>query len=125
LFLAAGLIGAQALVAFGYGVIEIIYVAPSRFVVGAGVTLLMLGYGVFLTAIARGVARGRRWSRGAGVATQLMQLLLAYSFSEGQTRWVGLLLGSVAAVTLICLLVPQATAAFVGGAPPSGEDEQA
>jgi hypothetical protein len=122
LFLAAGLIGVEALVAVTFGVIAATQIDTDRFVVGAGVTLLMLGYCALLIAIARGVLRGRRWSRGPGVATQLLQGLLGYSFSAGETWWVGLVLGVTAVIVLICLLVPAATAVFTAEPPPGQND---
>jgi hypothetical protein len=93
-------------------VAEVASIRSDRVIVGAGAAALLLGYGAFLATICRGVARGRRWSRGAGVATQLLQGLMAWSFREGQTWWVGLLLGSSAILTLVCLLLPSATAVF-------------
>ena len=114
LFLAAGLIGLEALAAIVFGIVEVTQTRASRLVVGSGVALLMLSLGAFLVAIARGVARGRRWSRGPGVATQLLQVLLAYSFAGGDTWWVGLALGPPAVLVLVCLLMPAATAIFIG-----------
>ena len=121
MFLAAALIAVEALVAITFALIEITQIEPARFVVGAGVTLLMLGYGAFLVAISRGVLKGRRWSRGPAVATQLLQALLAYSFLDGQTWWIGLLLGVPAVAALVCVLVPPATVVF-RAEPSPGED---
>ncbi|MET0695381.1 MAG: hypothetical protein ABWY56_15715 [Propionibacteriaceae bacterium] len=122
LFLAAALIGVEALVAITFGVIEVTQIELGRFVVGAGVALLMLSYGAFLIAISRGVQKGRRWSRAPGVATQLLQGLLAYSFSAGETWWVGLILGVSAVAVLVCLLVPPATAVFTAEPLPGEND---
>ena len=117
LFLAAGLIGLEALGAIVFGIAEITQTRASRLVVGSGVALLMLSLGAFLVAVARGVARGRRWSRGPAVAIQLLQVLLAYSFAGGDTWWVTLALAPLAVLVLVCLLVPAATAVFVGPRP--------
>jgi len=122
LFLAAALIGIEALVAVTFGVIQVTQIEAARFVVGAGVALLMLGYGAFLIAISRGVQKGRRWSRAPGLATQLLQGLLAYSFSAGETWWVGLVLGASAVLVIICLLVPPATAVFTAEPLPGEND---
>jgi hypothetical protein len=111
LFLAAALLAVEAAVAVGYGILEATHIVVARFVVGAGVSLLLLGYGALLAAVARGVARGRRWSRGPAVATQLLQGLLATSFT-GPTRAVGWALGASALVVLVCLLTRAATAVF-------------
>ena len=111
MFLAAALISLEALAAVVFGVVTITRIDPERFIVGAGVTLLMLGYGAGLALVARGVARGRRWSRGPAVATQLLQGLLASGFT-GATWQIGLALGIPAVVALVCLLLPAATIVF-------------
>lgn len=119
LFLAAVVLVAEAVVAIAFGAFEIPRIHMSRFVVGAGVSLLTLGYGACLLILARAVGRGLRWSRGPAVATQLLQGLLGISFGTGATLWVGLLLGIAALVVLVCLLAPAATAVF---APPDIEE---
>lgn len=98
--------------AVAYGLVEVTHIVASRFIVGAGVTVLMLGYGGLLVVVARGVALGRRWSRGPGVATQILQGLLGLSFGSGPTKSTGLALGASALVVLVCLLLPAATAVF-------------
>lgn len=120
LLLAAGVIALESLATAAFGVLEIPQIRASRLVVGVGVVVLLLGYAVFLITVARGVMRGQRWSRGAGVATQLLQLLLAYSFGQGQTLWIGLVLGVAAALALVCLLLPASTAAFLDEGSPAG-----
>lgn len=113
LFLASVVLAGEALASFLFGLVQIPQIRVSRLVVGAGVALLMLGYGASLLIVARGVALGRRWSRGPAVATQLLQGLLAFSFAAGQTWWVGLLLATAAVTVLGCLLSPPATLLFV------------
>jgi hypothetical protein len=113
LFLAGALIAGQALVSAGFGLFELSQIRPIRIVVGAGTSVIMLGYGIFLLAVARGVCRGRRWSRGAAVASQLLNGLIAWSFRDGQTWWVALTLGGAALVALVCVLLPSATSVFV------------
>jgi hypothetical protein len=46
--------------------------------------------------------------------TQLILLLLGYSFRQPPTTWAGLLMGLAALTVLVCLLVPSSTRAFVG-----------
>jgi hypothetical protein len=115
LFLAAAIIGVEALVAVVFGVMSIAQVDARRLVVGSGVAVLMLAYGAFLAAIARGVARGARWSRGAALATQLLLGLLGTSFLDGETSWIGVGLLVAAVVAGVCVLVPAATAVFTAG----------
>ena len=114
LLLAAALLVVEALAALVFGALEASQIRPVRAVMGVGVTLIMLGYGVLLLVVARGVARGRRWSRGLAVVTQLILLLLGYSFRQPPTTWAGLLMGLVALVVLVCLLAPRSTRAFLG-----------
>jgi hypothetical protein len=114
LLVAAALLGLEGLAALTFGALEAGHISPVRAVMGIGVTLIMLGYGILLAAVARGVARGRRWSRGLAVVTQLILLLLGYSFRQPPTTWAGLLMGLVALTVLVCLLVPSSTRVFLG-----------
>ena len=114
LLVAGALLGLESLASLTFGVLEASQIQPVRAAMGIGVTLIMLGYGVLLALVARGVARGRRWSRGLAVVTQLILLLLGYSFRQPPTTWAGLLMAAVALTALVCLLVPSATRAFVG-----------
>lgn len=114
LLLAAALLMVEALVALIFGVLEVGQVRANRAVVGVGVSMLMLGYGVLLAAVARGVVRGRRWSRGPAVATQLILLPIAWSFRAAPTTWVAWLMGLVAVAVLVGLLHPRSTEVFVG-----------
>lgn len=113
LVVAGVLLGAQALAALVFGVLEIGQVRSTRAVVGVGVAAVMIGYGLVLVAVARGVLRGRRWSRGPAVATQLILLPIAWSFRGAPTTVVGLVIGVVAIVVLVGLLNPRSTAVFV------------
>lgn len=114
LLVAAALLGLESLAALTFGVLEASQIRAVRAVMGVGVTVIMLGYGVLLAIVARAVARGRRWSRGLAVVTQLILLLLGYSFRQPPTTWAGLVMGLVALTVLVCLLVPSATRTFVG-----------
>ena len=113
LLVAAGLLGLQGLAALVFAVLEASQLDGSRLVVGVGVTLIMLGYAVLLGAAARGVARSRRWSRGLAVVTQLLLLLLGWSFRQPPTTVVGVVFAVVALVVLVCLLLPSSTRAFL------------
>jgi len=114
LLVAAGLLGLQALAALVFAVLEISQIVPSRAVVGVGVSLIMLGFAALLAAAARGVARSRRWSRSLAVVTQLILLLLGWSFRPAPTTVVGVVLAVVALTALVCLLLPSSTRAFLG-----------
>jgi len=104
----------EAFIALGYAVLEIGEVRVSRAVVGVGVAILMACFGVFLLFVARSVFRGKRWSRGPAVATQLILLPLALSFAGGGTTWVSVGLAALAIAVLVGVLHPRSTAVFVG-----------
>jgi len=114
LLLAAVGLGVEALAALVFGVLEAAAISPVRAVMGIGVTVIMLGSGVLLALVARGVARARRWSRGLAVVTQLIVLLLGYSFRQPPTTWTGFVMAVVALTVLVSLLLPASTRAFLG-----------
>ena len=118
---AAVLLALEALIALGYAALEIGQVRMSRAVVGVGVTILMACFGVFLLFVARGVFRGKRWSRGPAVAAQLILLPLALSFNGGSTTWVSVALAALAIAVLVGVLHPRSTAVFV---PPAADRGQ-
>ena len=113
LLLAAALLVVEALAALVFGGIALTQVRISRAEIGAGVAIWMLGYGVLLLAIARGVFRGRRWSRAPAVATQLILLPIAFSFRAAPTNWVAVAIAVVAVGTLVGVLHPRSTEVFV------------
>ena len=114
LLLAAVLLGVEALAALVFGGIALTQIRLSRTEVGAGVAIWMLGYGVLLLALARGVLLGRRWSRAPSAATQLILLPIAFSFRREPTTWVAGAIAVVAVSTLVGLLHPRSTEVFVG-----------
>jgi hypothetical protein len=114
--LAGAALALEALIALGYAALEIGQIQMSRAVVGVGVTILMACFGLFLLLVARNVFRGRRWSRGPAVATQLILLPLALSFAGGGTTWVSVVLAILAIAVLVGVLHPRSTAVFVGPA---------
>ncbi len=118
LAVAAVLLLLQSVAALVYAALEVGQIRSSRAIVGVGVTLIMLGYAVLLAAVARGVLRGRRWSRGLAVVSQLILLLLGWSFRQPPTTWVGLLFGVVSVTALVCLLLPASTRTFLGAGSP-------
>jgi hypothetical protein len=112
--MAAVLLALEALIGLGYAAIEVGQVRMSRAAVGVGVAILMAGFGLLLLVVARGVFRGRRWSRGPAVAAQLILLPIAWSFRGGVTTWVSVALAVLAIAVLIGVLHPRSTAIFVG-----------
>jgi hypothetical protein len=122
LVLAAALLGLEALAALVFGGIALTQIQISRAEVGAGVAIWMLGYGILLLAIARGVFLGRRWSRAPAVATQLILLPIAFSFRAPPTTWVAGAIAVAAVGTLVGVLHPRSTEVFVGPTPASPPD---
>ena len=116
LLIAAVLLGMEALAALIFGGIALSQIRPSRAEVGTGVAIWMLGYGLLLLALARGVLLGRRWSRAPSAATQLILLPLAFSFRGEPTTWVAGAIAVAAVATLVGLLHPRSTEVFVGPA---------
>ena len=114
LALAAGLLAVIGMTAAGFGVLELLATNASRAVVGSGAAIILLAYAVLLFAVARGVLRGRRWSRAPAIATQLIQMPVAWSFRGGETTWVAFLLGAVSLTVIVCLLLPSSTRIFTG-----------
>ncbi|MFT4166861.1 MAG: hypothetical protein QM650_16610 [Microlunatus sp.] len=94
--------------------LELVATEASRAVVGSGAAIILLAYAALLGVVARGVLRGRRWSRAPAIATQLIQLPIAWSFRGGETTWFAVLLAAVSLTIIVCLLLPGSTRAFVG-----------
>lgn len=109
LFLAAGLVGVQALTALGFGVFEMTQVQPQRPEVGVTAVVTLLLYGGLLGLVAYGLARARRWSRGPAVATQILHLPIAWSFASGATVGVAVPLAVSSIAVLVCCFLPSST----------------
>jgi hypothetical protein len=116
LTLAGSLLGLEALAALAFGLWDTTQIRASRAVVGVGVAVLMLGFGLMLVIVARGVLRARHWSRGPAVVTQLILLPIAWSFREPPTTGVAVLLGVVTVAALVAILHPRSTVEFIGEA---------
>ena len=114
LLVAAVLLGVEALAALVFGGIALTQIRLSRAAVGTVVAIWMLGYGVLLLALTRGVFLGRRWSRAPSAATQLILLPIAFSFRGEPTTWVAGAIAVVAVATLVGLLHPRSTEVFIG-----------
>jgi len=118
LVVAGVLIGVEALAAIAFGAVALTQITVTRAGLGGGVAILMLTYGLLLVFVARGVLRGRRWSRGPAAATQLILLPIAWSFRGSPTTWVAVLIAVTAVAIIIGLLHPRSTEVFVGPQPP-------
>lgn len=116
---AAVLLALEGLAAGAFGVLVLSQITGERPSFALATGLLLLGYAAVLFALGRGVLRGRRWSRGPAVATQLIHLLTAWSFRQGVTAGVAVAVAVAALVVLVCLLLPTSTLHFTD--PPPAE----
>ncbi|HSU34707.1 MAG TPA: hypothetical protein VLJ88_03515 [Propionibacteriaceae bacterium] len=124
LVVAGVLIGIEALAAIVFGAVALTQIKVTRAGLGGGVAILMLTYGLLLLLVARGVLRGRRWSRGPAAATQLILLPIAWSFRGTPTTGVAVLIAVTAVAIIVGLLHPRSTEVFVGPQPSKpGADE--
>ena len=114
LLIAGVLIGVEALAAIAFGAVALTQIRVTRAGLGGGVAILMLTYGLLLVFVARGVLRGRRWSRGPAAATQLILLPIAWSFRGSPTTSVAVLIAVTAVAIIIGLLHPRSTEVFIG-----------
>jgi hypothetical protein len=119
--MAAALLALEAVIALGYAALELGQIRVTRAAAGVGVAILMSGFGLLLLLVARGVFRGKRWSRGPAVATQLILLPIAWSFKGGSTTWVCVVLAALAIAVLVSVLHPRSTAVFVPPAANRGQ----
>ena len=114
LVIAALILLIEGLVCVVLGVLDAVNVRGNRPVVGVGGAIILIGYGIALGGVlARGLLRMRPWSRGPVVATQLINLPIAWSFF-GAVTWpiaVGLAAASLAVIG--CVLHPASTRVLV------------
>jgi len=94
-------VAAEGLVLVVLGIAEAFTIQGSRLVLGLTTTVFFLLYGVGLGAVARGLFRASTWSRGPAVFSQLIQLLIAYSFWGGGTKAVAIALVVAAIAVLV------------------------
>ena len=104
---AAGLTFVQGLLTVLFGLSEAVQLDADRLVMGLTTTLFFLVYGAALIACAWGMNTLRAWSRGPVLLTQLVWLGLAWSFREGRTLPLAVVLAVVAVIVLAGLLHPR------------------
>ena len=114
LIVAGVLIGVESLAAIVFGAVALSQIGLSRAAVGGAVALLVLAYGLLLVFVARGVLRGRRWSRGPAATTQLILLPIAWTFRASPTTWVAVLIAVTAVAIIVGLVHPRSTEVFIG-----------
>lgn len=111
LAVAATTLGVEAVALLAFAIVQLAQVNGSASIAAGGIAFA--GCAVFLAMLARAVFRGRRWSRGPAVVTQLIQLPIAWTLREPPTAWVAGGLAVTAILTLVSLLLPSSTAVLV------------
>ena len=112
--LAAAVVAAEGLALIVLGIVEAFTVQSSRLVLGLATTGFFVVYGAGLVLVARGLWRASRWSRGPTVFSQLIQLLVSYSFWGGSTKVVAVALAIAAVAVLIWVFQKASTDALSG-----------
>ncbi|OYN98930.1 hypothetical protein [Enemella evansiae] len=114
LIVAALILLLEGLVCVVLGVLDAFNVRGNRPVVGVGGAIILIGYGLALGGLlAGGLLRMRTWSRGPVVATQLINLPIAWSFFGGATWPIAVALGAASIVVIGCVLHPASTRVLV------------
>jgi hypothetical protein len=113
LVVAALLVALEAFTLLAVGASVVFGSGPGRLVLDVTTTVFFLLYGSGLLVCARGLLLSRRWARAPAVLAQLIQVLVAWSFFPGATRWVAVLLVVAAVVVLGAVLAPAASRALV------------
>ena len=106
------MVAAEGLALIVLGIAEAFTIHGTRLVLGVTTAAFFLVYGAGLGLVARGLWKASTWSRGPTVFTQLIQLLVAYSFWGGATKAVAIALGAAAVVVLICVFQKTSTQAL-------------
>jgi hypothetical protein len=109
LVVAAAVVALEAVTLLAVGGSVVLGSERGRLVLDVTTTAFFLLYGCGLLVCARGLVLARRWARA-----QLIQVLVAWSFLPGETRWVAILLAVSAVAVLAAVLSPAATRALVG-----------
>lgn len=118
LLVAAVVVTVEALAVIALAVADLASIDGGRVAVGVGVAVFFLVYGGTQLVAAVLLLRGRYGARGPIVATQLVQLLIAWSLRDVDgdvlaIRHLPLGAGLAALVVLVCVLAPPVNRAIV------------
>ena len=103
---AASLAAVEAVLLLLYAVVELFSLSPGKEAVTLTTSVFFALYGGFLLYCAWGLVVGRSWTRSPVILAQLIQLGVAWSFREGATTFVSVLLTVVAVVVLAGVFHP-------------------
>jgi hypothetical protein len=107
LAVAAGMTFVEGLLIVLFGISEVVSLDSDRLVMGLTTGVFFLVYGGVLLACARGLHTVRAWARGPVLLSQLILLGLAWSFKDGDTLVIAIVLAVAAAIVLAGLLHPR------------------
>lgn len=106
LAVAASLVAVEAAMLVIFGVVELRSIETSKLTMGVTTSLFFGVYGVGLGLCAWQLYRLRSWTRAPVVLAQLIQLGVAWSFREGATTFVSVLLTVVAVLVIAGVFHP-------------------
>jgi len=112
---AAGLVLIEGILTVMFGISEAVQIRSERLVMGVTTAVFFVVYGAALLVCAWGLNRLRTWARGPVLLTQLIWLLLAWSFRDGDTWPIALGLAVPAVIALVGMLVPSSVDALEHG----------
>jgi hypothetical protein len=107
LTVAASLAGVEAVLLVLFGVAELFSLTGARAAMGLTTTAFFFLYGAGLAFCAWRLARLESWARAPVVLAQLIQLGVAWSFKEGDTTLVAVVLAAAALVVIAGILHPR------------------
>lgn len=118
LTVAAVVVTVEALAVIALAVADLGSIDGGRVAIGVGVAVFFLLYGGTQLVAAVLLLRGRYGARGPIVATQMLQLLIAWSLRDVDgdalaIRYLPLGAGLAALVVLVCVLAPPVNRAIV------------
>ena len=112
LLFASVLVALQGLGMLVLAGLELASLSASRLALGVTTALFFAALAAGLGICAGGLARAGSWARSPVVVTELLQLLIAWSFRGGETTLVAIGLAVFAALVLGCVLHPASNRAF-------------
>jgi hypothetical protein len=112
LVVAAVLVGLEGLLVCVLAGLEVVALDSDRVALGISTALFFLVLGAGLLFCAWGLFRVRSWARGPVVATQLIGVLLSFSFWGGETTLAAVVILLVSVAVLVGVLHPASTRAL-------------
>jgi hypothetical protein len=121
LLVAGGLVGLEGLLLVLLAVLELLELRSGRVTLAVTTALFFAVLGGGLVLCAWGLFRSRSWARGPVVATQLIGVLLSFSFWGGETTAGAVAILAVSLAVLVGVLHPGSTRALAAGEEAPGE----